>query len=129
MASGRRKVRRRREPAFDVVTGSGGDLRADPRDRAGGSADDMRPRARRTSAKGGRSKIAGWFEGKPEKGGGGKQRGKGGGGGGRSWFRRLFYWSFVLGLWGVIAVIGAIAWIGAHLPAIQSLEVPKRPPS
>lgn len=29
----------------------------------------------------------------------------------------------------MIAGIGAIAWIGAHLPPIQSLEVPKRPPS
>jgi penicillin-binding protein 1A len=29
----------------------------------------------------------------------------------------------------VIGMIGATIWIGAHLPAIQSLEVPKRPPS
>jgi penicillin-binding protein 1A len=42
---------------------------------------------------------------------------------------RLFYWGAVLGLWGVIAVVGVIVWVGAHLPAIQSLEIPKRPPT
>ena len=35
---------------------------------------------------------------------------------------RLFYWGAVLGLWAVIAVIGVVVWVGAHLPAIQSLE-------
>jgi penicillin-binding protein 1A len=42
---------------------------------------------------------------------------------------RLFYWSVVLGLWGVIGAIGVVIWVGAHLPAIQSLEIPKRPPT
>ncbi|MGY8668418.1 penicillin-binding protein 1A [Bradyrhizobium sp. UFLA05-109] len=42
---------------------------------------------------------------------------------------RLFYWGAVLGLWGVIAVIGIVIWVGAHLPPIQSLEIPKRPPT
>jgi penicillin-binding protein 1A len=42
---------------------------------------------------------------------------------------RLFYWGAVLGLWGAIAVVGVIVWVGAHLPAIQSLEIPKRPPT
>ena len=54
------------------------------------------------------------------------------GGGGRrvrSGIARVAYWGFVLCLWGVIAAIALVAWIGAHLPAIQSLEVPKRPPS
>jgi penicillin-binding protein 1A len=44
-------------------------------------------------------------------------------------FGRLIYWSFVVALWIVIAAIGGAAWIGAHLPPIQSLEIPKRPPS
>jgi penicillin-binding protein 1A len=48
---------------------------------------------------------------------------------GRSGFARVAYWGFVLCLWGAIASIALVAWIGAHLPAIQSLEVPKRPPS
>lgn len=42
---------------------------------------------------------------------------------------RLVYWGAVLGLWGAIAVIGVVVWIGAHLPPIQSLEIPKRPPT
>lgn len=42
---------------------------------------------------------------------------------------RLIYWGAVLGLWGVIAVIGVVIWVGAHLPPIQSLEIPKRPPT
>jgi len=42
---------------------------------------------------------------------------------------RLFYWSAVLGLWAGIAVVGVVVWVGAHLPAIQSLEIPKRPPT
>src|SRR6478752_534051 len=42
---------------------------------------------------------------------------------------RLFYWTAVLGLWAGIAVIGVVVWVGAHLPPIQSLEIPKRPPT
>jgi len=42
---------------------------------------------------------------------------------------RTIYWGAVLALWGVIAGIGVLVWIGAHLPPIQSLEIPKRPPS
>ncbi|WP_298255881.1 transglycosylase domain-containing protein [Bradyrhizobium sp.] len=42
---------------------------------------------------------------------------------------RLMYWGAVLGLWGAIAVVGLVVWVGAHLPAIQSLEIPKRPPT
>ncbi len=47
----------------------------------------------------------------------------------RSGFGRLIYWGAVLALWAVIATIGLLVWIGAHLPPIQSLEIPKRPPS
>jgi penicillin-binding protein 1A len=42
---------------------------------------------------------------------------------------RLLYWGAVLGLWGAIATVGVVVWVGAHLPAIQSLEIPKRPPT
>jgi penicillin-binding protein 1A len=42
---------------------------------------------------------------------------------------RLLYWTAVLGLWGAIATVGVVVWVGAHLPAIQSLEIPKRPPT
>jgi len=47
---------------------------------------------------------------------------------GRGLFR-LLYWGAVLGLWGAIATVGVVVWVGAHLPAIQSLEIPKRPPT
>jgi penicillin-binding protein 1A len=47
----------------------------------------------------------------------------------RSGFGRPIYWGAVLALWAVIAAIGLLVWIGAHLPPIQSLEIPKRPPS
>jgi penicillin-binding protein 1A len=47
----------------------------------------------------------------------------------RSGFGRLIYWGAVLSLWVVIAAIGTLVWIGIHLPPIQSLEIPKRPPS
>jgi penicillin-binding protein 1A len=43
--------------------------------------------------------------------------------------RRTFYWGAVLALWALIAGIGMMVWIGIHLPPIQSLEIPKRPPS
>ncbi|TMJ21522.1 MAG: penicillin-binding protein 1A [Alphaproteobacteria bacterium] len=44
-------------------------------------------------------------------------------------FSRLFYWTAVLGLWAAIAIVGAVVWAGAHLPPIQALEIPKRPPT
>jgi penicillin-binding protein 1A len=47
----------------------------------------------------------------------------------RSGFGRLIYWGAVAALWAVIAAIGVIIWVGIHLPPIQSLEIPKRPPS
>jgi penicillin-binding protein 1A len=42
---------------------------------------------------------------------------------------RLCYWVLVLGIWAGIVLIGAVVWAGAHLPPIQSLEIPKRPPT
>src|SRR6186713_2902182 len=42
---------------------------------------------------------------------------------------RLVYWGAVLSLWGAIAVVGVVIYVGAHLPPIQSLEIPKRPPT
>ena len=48
---------------------------------------------------------------------------------GRFRLGRLIYWGAVLGLWAAIAVVGVVIWVGAHLPAIQSLEIPKRPPT
>jgi penicillin-binding protein 1A len=49
--------------------------------------------------------------------------------GGGSRIGRIAYWGAVAALWCVIAGIGAMFWIGSHLPPIESLEIPKRPPS
>src|SRR5437588_6697706 len=42
---------------------------------------------------------------------------------------RIAYWGLVVGLWLAIGAAGAVAWVGAHLPPIQSLDIPKRPPT
>ncbi|HET9717161.1 MAG TPA: PBP1A family penicillin-binding protein [Pseudolabrys sp.] len=47
----------------------------------------------------------------------------------RSLLLRCAYWSLVIGLWSGICGLAFLAWVGAHLPPIQSLEIPKRPPS
>ena len=47
----------------------------------------------------------------------------------RSPLRRLIYWSLVLALWALIAAVGTIAFAVSTLPPIQTLEVPKRPPT
>jgi len=51
------------------------------------------------------------------------------GGGGRLTWRRAIYWGIVLVLWLVIAGIGAVIWVGMHLPPLQSLDIPRRPPA
>ncbi len=47
----------------------------------------------------------------------------------RSLIGRAIYWAVVVGLWLMIGGVGTVAYVGAHLPPIQSLEIPKRPPS
>ena len=47
----------------------------------------------------------------------------------RAYVGRVAYWALVLMLWVGIGGVGAVVWVGAHLPPIQSLEIPKRPPS
>jgi penicillin-binding protein 1A len=118
---GRREKTSRTEPRFGF-TGSLSDLRLTRDDRVAApderkapaamskrkSDDDDKPKAREKSSakrKGKKSRH------------------------GRRFFGNVFYWSAVLGLWGVIAAIGVIVWVGAHLPPIQSLAVPKRPPT
>jgi len=90
------------------------DLRLRPQDRTSGP-----PKAR---SEGGRRRT----NDAPAKAPGKKRRG---GGKSRSGFGRIVYWAAVLALWAIIAVIGVVVWIGIHLPPIQSLEIPKRPPS
>ena len=47
----------------------------------------------------------------------------------RSIIGRLFYWSVVLGLWGIIALGVLVAYHASKLPPIDQLAVPKRPPN
>jgi penicillin-binding protein 1A len=97
------KANERREPAFD----------AEPAADSGPAAPS--PRRSKPSDGGPRPKR--------------KRRTRKRGGGGRWTVGRVAYWGAVVGLWLVIATIGGAIWVGAHLPPIQSLEIPKRPPS
>jgi len=46
----------------------------------------------------------------------------------RSLLGGLFYWGFVCGVWGVIALGAAFAYYASQLPPIDQLAIPKRPP-
>ena len=100
MALGKGQSGGRREPVFD----NSPELRVSTSDRSASSSKPSSPRRKLTR--------------KPRKA---KRR--------RSLLGRLIYWCLVLGLWAVIGGAGTIAYVGAHLPPIQSLEIPKRPPS
>ena len=135
MGSGRRRQKGRREPRFDAFPIPGFGLRLSPRDRVGGPpagesagrrAVTARQERRATSEDPPPRKQA--RDEKPAPRPASKRTGDGGGKR-RSFLGRLFYWGVVLGLWGVIGGIGVFVWILAHLPPIQSLEVPKRPPA
>jgi penicillin-binding protein 1A len=126
MAWGRKKSGGRKEPQFGLGA-SLAELRLSPQDRVPAAAEDKpkksvpkrkvddeddeppprerKPRAAKSSSKRRAKSRA------------------------RSGLGRLFYWSLVLGLWAAIAIVGMVIWVGAHLPAIQSLEIPKRPPT
>jgi hypothetical protein len=39
------------------------------------------------------------------------------------------YWSFILCIWGGIAVAGVVAWYGAQMPSAVTWEIPDRPPN
>ncbi len=99
-----RKNRTRIEPRLEWRGESAdGDLRADPEDRP--------PSLRRKSA----AKTA-----RARKG---RARPR------RSALGRLVYWSFVLGVWGLIGLAGLIGYYAIQLPPIDQLAVPKRPPN
>ena len=105
----RRQAGRKRAPDAGVL-----DLRLRPQDRTGGP-----PAARGNGGRRRRETTA------PRE----TRKRRRGGGKGRSGIGRLIYWGAVLALWAVIGAFGTLVWIGIHLPPIQSLEIPKRPPS
>ncbi len=123
---GRRKAKGRKEPRFDFA-GSLSHLRLTIEDRLLPVFTGDRGAAKPSKSKRPQDDDEDAPEPKPrtEKK---KKRGKRGKSA-RGRFGRLIYWGAVLGLWGVIAVGGVLIWVGAHLPPIQSLEIPKRPPT
>ncbi|HWK96793.1 MAG TPA: PBP1A family penicillin-binding protein [Pseudolabrys sp.] len=50
-------------------------------------------------------------------------------GGKRSLIGRVAYWSLIACIWVCIGLTAVVGYVGAHLPPIQSLEIPKRPPT
>lgn len=126
MAWGRKKSGGRKEPLFGLPAALA-DLRLSPSDRIPDAVDDKPKKsvAKRKPELDDEDEPP--RERKPRAAkSGAKRRAKG-----RSRVRlgRLVYWSAVLGLWAVIGVVGVVVWVGAHLPAIQSLSIPKRPPT
>jgi len=47
----------------------------------------------------------------------------------RSVLWQLVKWSFVLAFWGVLALAGVVAYEASKLPPMQTLMIPKRPPT
>src|SRR5712675_825319 len=128
MAWGRKKSGGRKEPQFGLGA-SLSELRLGPQDRLPSADDDAPKKSPKRKAA-----VAADIDdddAPPER----KPRARRGASKRRARARsrrglvRLFYWGAVLGLWAVIAVVGVVIWVGAHLPAIQALEIPKRPPT
>lgn len=126
MAWGKKKGARK-EPLFGLPAALA-DLRLTAADRVPGG-DDKPKKSAKTSARR-KSEDAGDEPPRERKApasrSGAKRRSKSRGG---FSLGRLVYWGAVLSLWGVIAVIAVVVYVGAHLPPIQSLEIPKRPPT
>jgi len=97
------------------------DLQLSPEDRVGAPSEAPNKSPRKPAASPSRRRRRGNGDHSPRK----RKRG----GKRRVVLRRTFYWGAVLALWALIAGIGVLVWIGIHLPPIQSLEIPKRPPS
>src|SRR5882724_2128116 len=130
MAWGRKKSGGRREPQFGL-TASLADLRLSPKDRVSVGDDDddddeapKKPSPKR-KARDPDEDASRERKPRPSK----ASRNRRTKTPARVGLYRLFYWGAVLGLWAVIAVVGVVIWVGAHLPAIQALEIPKRPPT
>jgi len=127
MARGRKQSGGRKEPRFGLAAAMA-DLRLDPKDRipAGEDAPKKSTAKRKPVEDDDDEDKAPVREPKPRPSKALPARGK------SRWRMsagRMFYWAVVCGLWGVIALVGIVIWAGAHLPPIQSLEIPKRPPT
>ncbi|WP_319798521.1 PBP1A family penicillin-binding protein [Nitrobacter sp.] len=121
MGWGQKKRGGRKEPVFSGFAASLAELRLNPLDRVTVAEDAPAKRAtprKATSANGGSHKPS------PDRNSKGRTKKRR-----RARLSRVFYWGAVLSLWAAIAVIGVVVYVGAHLPPIQSLEIPKRPPT
>ena len=98
--SGGKRKARRIEPRFDDSPVPDDDLRADPEDRPVPRRKDRKPKGKAPPVRRRRSLIG-----------------------------ALFYWSFVLGIWGAIGLTGLCAYYASQLPPIDQLAIPKRPPN
>lgn len=47
----------------------------------------------------------------------------------RSLLKSFVYWSAVLSVWGIIALVAIIGWHATKLPPIDQIAIPKRPPN
>ncbi|MDQ0392475.1 transglycosylase domain-containing protein [Labrys monachus] len=142
MAQGQRRMIERVEPRFEPdrkdepgadTDADGGGLRLTREDRPAPVPIEARGRAS-ASPKTVRQKSGKGFFGGDARTSGSRGGSSGGGRGRRprrrrSFLFRLVYWSFVLAMWGLLGVGGIVAWYAAHLPPIQNLEVPQRPPN
>src|SRR4051812_36124048 len=131
MALGRKKSGGRKEPQFGLAA-SLSDLRLSAQDRVPAPADDEKPKKisggkRKAPEPEDNDEAPPPRERKPRASRASRKRKSSGRA--RVGLFRLFYWGAVLGLWAGIALIGVVVWVGAHLPAIQALEIPKRPPT
>ncbi|RCW80945.1 transglycosylase domain-containing protein [Phyllobacterium bourgognense] len=107
MAS-RDKGRQRIEPGFGTGRRSGDDLRADPEDRPVAKRKTARKPARSQRGRSRRARSSGGFFGA---------------------LRRLVYWSFVLCIWGGIALAGTVIYFAAKMPQTTTWAIPDRPPN
>lgn len=125
--AGQKKSGGRKEPLFGLAAAMH-DLRLDPKDRipAGDEAAKKSAGKRKPVIAADDDPPAPKPDAKPRSAKGSKRMSKSRGG---FPIGRMFYWALVCGLWGVIALVGVVVWAGAHLPPIQSLEIPKRPPT
>ncbi|KAA5597204.1 transglycosylase domain-containing protein [Blastochloris sulfoviridis] len=96
------------------------DLRLDPADRPGGPAGAKRPRKPTSGGKAPSGGHAPAGRAAPPRR---KRRGVLG------FLGRMVYWGVVIAIWAGVAGLALIVWQAAHLPPIQSLDVPKRPPT
>lgn len=120
------------EPSFEAGPGNGDQpMRAAPQDRALANAPESH-RKPATSASSHKSQTLKRKAGRKPVRASARSRTRTKSGSGGPWFRffkRTFYWSFVLGIWAGIGVAGIVVWYGMQLPSSANWKVPDRPPN